>query len=314
MEKTILDMCCGSRMFYFDKHDPNVLFADIREYHDTLCDGRKLDVQPDMIADCTALPFEDETFNMVVFDPPHLQKVGQNSWLCKKYGKLPENWQAFINDSIHEGMRVLKTGGTLIFKWNEQQIKVGEVLKAIKDYKPIFGHRTTINNQTIWMTFMKKQEIKKMEKTIYIPGDLVMTNGIPIGTKKGIVYQVTESNAEKIVKDGNEFTILRGSVILSNIKGNTFHDEGFLFGDCGAWIKDIVPIPLTPSILEKNGYRQVVNHSHIYQHIENDCYEIWKNVTNWTMNWRGVPLCKFKYLHELQHILLFLDLNSEMEV
>lgn len=155
MEKTILDMCCGSRMFYFDKHDPNVLFTDIREYHDTLCDGRKLDVQPDMIADCTALPFEDETFNMVVFDPPHLQKVGQNSWLCKKYGKLPENWQAFINDSIHEGMRVLKTGGTLIFKWNEQQIKVGDVLKAIKDYKPIFGHRTTIKNQTIWMTFMK---------------------------------------------------------------------------------------------------------------------------------------------------------------
>lgn len=26
-----------------------------------------------------------------------------------------------------------------------------------------------------------------MEKTIYIPGDFVMTNGIPIGTKKGIV-------------------------------------------------------------------------------------------------------------------------------
>ena len=155
MKKRILDMCCGSRMFYFDKHDPNVLFTDIREYHDTLCDGRKLDVQPDMIADCTALPFEDETFNMVVFDPPHLLKVGQNSWLCKKYGKLPDNWQAFINDSIHEGMRVLKTGGTLIFKWNEQQIKVGDVLKAITDYKPIFGHRTTIKNQTIWMAFMK---------------------------------------------------------------------------------------------------------------------------------------------------------------
>lgn len=90
-----------------------------------------------------------------VIDPPHLLKVGQNSWLCKKYGKLPENWQAFINDSIHEGMRVLKTNGTLIFKWNEQQIKVSDVLKAITDYKPIFGHRTTIKNQTIWMAFMK---------------------------------------------------------------------------------------------------------------------------------------------------------------
>lgn len=133
----------------------NENFIRIQIRHDTLCDGRKLDVQPDMIADCTNRPFEDETFNMVVFDPPHLLKVGQNSWLCKKYGKLPENWQAFINDSIHEGMRVLKTNGTLIFKWNEQQIKVSDVLKAITDYKPIFGHRTTIKNQTIWMAFMK---------------------------------------------------------------------------------------------------------------------------------------------------------------
>lgn len=36
-----------------------------------------------------------------------------------------------------------------------------------------------------------------MDKLGYITGDLVMTNGIPIGTKKGIVYQVTESNADK---------------------------------------------------------------------------------------------------------------------
>lgn len=155
-----------------------------------------------------------------------------------------------------------------------------------------------------------------MEKTIYIPGDLVMTNGIPIGTKKGIVYQVTESNADKYakVKDGNAFTELKGSVTLSNLKGKTIKDDGFLFCDSGAWVKDIVPIPLTPSILEKNGYKQIVNHSYIYQHIENDCYEIWKNVKNWTMYWRGVNLCSFKYLHELQHILLFLGQNSEMEV
>lgn len=97
-----------------------------------------------------------------------------------------------------------------------------------------------------------------MEKTIYIPGDLVMTNGIPIGTKKGIVYQVTESNADKSakVKDGNAFTELKGSVTLSNLKGKTIKDDGFLFCDSGAWVKDIVPIPLTPSILEKNGWKK----------------------------------------------------------
>lgn len=96
-----------------------------------------------------------------------------------------------------------------------------------------------------------------MNKEIkYIPGDLVMTNGIPIGTKNGIVYQVTESNPDKYrpVEDGNAFTEQKGSVTLSNIKGKTVHDEGFLFGDCGAWVKDIVPIPLVPAILEKNGW------------------------------------------------------------
>lgn len=75
-----------------------------------------------------------------------------------------------------------------------------------------------------------------MNKEIkYIPGDLVMTNGIPIGTKKGSVYQVTESNPDKYrpVEDGNAFTELKGSVTLSNIKGKTVHDEGFLFGDSG---------------------------------------------------------------------------------
>ena len=100
-----------------------------------------------------------------------------------------------------------------------------------------------------------------MEKTIYIPGDLVMTNGIPIGTKKGIVYQVTESNADKYAKVeyGDVITELKGSVTLSNIKGKTVHDEGFLFGDCGAWVKDIVPIPLTSDILENNGWKLTTN-------------------------------------------------------
>ena len=32
MKQRILDMCCGSRMFYFDKQDPQVLFTDIREF------------------------------------------------------------------------------------------------------------------------------------------------------------------------------------------------------------------------------------------------------------------------------------------
>lgn len=35
-------------MFYFDKHDPRVLFQDIRSKEMTLCDGRKFSVSPDI--------------------------------------------------------------------------------------------------------------------------------------------------------------------------------------------------------------------------------------------------------------------------
>ncbi len=56
-------------------------------------------------------------------------------------------------------MRVLVDYGVLIFKWNEQQIKVSEIIGAIKDYKPIFGHRTTSKNTTIWMAFMKQPQL-----------------------------------------------------------------------------------------------------------------------------------------------------------
>ncbi|HCF8363555.1 hypothetical protein [Klebsiella pneumoniae] len=59
-EQTILDMCCGSRMFWFDKQDPRAVFADIRSEQHTLCDGRSLIISPDIIADFRALPFADE--------------------------------------------------------------------------------------------------------------------------------------------------------------------------------------------------------------------------------------------------------------
>jgi hypothetical protein len=31
VSKPILDACCGSKMFWFDKQNPNVEFCDIRE-------------------------------------------------------------------------------------------------------------------------------------------------------------------------------------------------------------------------------------------------------------------------------------------
>ena len=152
MEHRILDACCGSRMFWFDRQCEDTVFMDKRELSDTLSDGRKLEVKPDIIADFRNMPFENNSFYLVVFDPPHLLKAGDNSWLAKKYGKLDQdNWQTDIKQGFDECMRVLKPNGTLIFKWNEEQIKLGQLLKVI-NVKPLFGNR---RSKTHWLVFMK---------------------------------------------------------------------------------------------------------------------------------------------------------------
>lgn len=154
MDKLILDACCGARMFWFDKHNPNVEFVDIREEHHVLCDGRKLDIVPNVLADFRSLPFKDNSFKMVVFDPPHLTSLGKNSWMAKKYGVLDNDWRETIKKGFDECMRVLDTHGALIFKWNETDIKTSEILKVI-DYTPLFGHPSGKRSNTHWITFMK---------------------------------------------------------------------------------------------------------------------------------------------------------------
>lgn len=151
-EKKILDACCGSRMFWYDKENPNVIFADNRTLETTLCDGRTLVIDPDMVIDFRNMPFPDNTFNLVVFDPPHLIHAGQNSWLANKYGKLPEDWKSYIKAGFDECMRVLKPSHTLIMKWNEEQIKTADMLKAIGT-RPLFGDR---RSKTRWLVFMKE--------------------------------------------------------------------------------------------------------------------------------------------------------------
>ena len=152
--KRILDPCCGSRMFWFDKKDKRAVFTDKRSEQHTLCDGRELIIEPDMVMDFTDLQFDDEQFHMVVFDPPHLRKAGKDSWMALKYGKLDETWPTMIKDGFAECFRVLKPNGTLIFKWNEDQIPVKDIL-ALTDQKPVVGHRSGRRSNTHWICFLK---------------------------------------------------------------------------------------------------------------------------------------------------------------
>lgn len=107
-----------------------------------------------IIADFRNMPHADNSFKMVVFDPPHLNKLGKSSWMAKKYGILSLNWKEDLRRGFKECFRVLEPNGTLIFKWNESQIKVNEILK-LTDYKPMFGHISGKRSDTHWICFIK---------------------------------------------------------------------------------------------------------------------------------------------------------------
>lgn len=142
-------------MMWFDKSDERAVFGGIRATRpETLTNGQVFAVSPDAVMDFRRLPFADETFWHVVFDPPHLKSLGKDSWTALKYGALLPSWQDDIRAGFTECFRVLKTNGTLIFKWNEDQIPVTEIL-ALTDAKPLYGHKSGKHSKTHWIAFVK---------------------------------------------------------------------------------------------------------------------------------------------------------------
>lgn len=103
-------------------------------------------------------------------------------------------------------------------------------------------------------------------------------------------------------------------------------------GDYG-WIREdaIKPIPLTPEILEKNGWKKEVmsrgvKNSHcVYTKPDIEEYGYFPiyiekgigdefDVYPFTGNNVCTQIAYIKYVHQLQHLLFGLELNSEMEV
>ncbi|WP_236232081.1 class I SAM-dependent methyltransferase [Pseudomonas juntendi] len=148
-------------MMWFDKQNPSAVFGDIR--HETLTvtdrshreDGtRVLHIEPDQLMDFRKMPFADNTFKLVAFDPPHLERAGPKSWLAAKYGKLSDDWRTDIRAGFEECFRVLQPDGVLVFKWNEVQVRLSEVL-ALTPHKAMFGQVSGRSGMTHWLVFMK---------------------------------------------------------------------------------------------------------------------------------------------------------------
>ena len=144
-------------MFYFDKANPLVTFMDIRKESFDFSGNRHMEIAPDVVADFKSIPFGDSSYDMVVFDPPHLLHIGNNAYMAKKYGKLKSNtWKADIKQGFAECFRVLKQDGVLIFKWSSVQIPLREIVN-LAPIKPLLGNKNS-KGKTFWLVFVKAGE------------------------------------------------------------------------------------------------------------------------------------------------------------
>jgi SAM-dependent methyltransferase len=155
----VLDVCCGTKAFWFNKDDQRAIFHDKRS---EICDvppdkghpPRRLDVSPDVVGDFTQLDFPSDMFALVVFDPPHA-RFGENSVMAKTYGTLLTGWREMLQAGFAECFRVLRPNGILIFKWCAWEIPVKDVLSLTHE-KPLFGHLSGRRADTHWIAFIKQ--------------------------------------------------------------------------------------------------------------------------------------------------------------
>jgi SAM-dependent methyltransferase len=161
MTREILDACCGGRMWWWDKNHPLAIYMDVREAPRGTRENRpNWCVEPDITADFRAIPFDDDTFRLVLFDPPHIIRNELLGNIGKQYGALPRTTeQDTLRQGLTECWRVLAPGGTLIFKWSGEPARVRPHFPAV----PIVGTRAAVRRAggalpTSWFVFYKPVE------------------------------------------------------------------------------------------------------------------------------------------------------------
>lgn len=120
----ILDACIGGALMYDEwqkRLGDSFVSIDIRkgsyiQDSDKRWSAKTLEVKPVVLADLKKLPFRDNVFDSIVFDPPHFS-CGINSFLRKYYGSWDhQEVKASLKAANVEFARVLRDGGQLLLK------------------------------------------------------------------------------------------------------------------------------------------------------------------------------------------------------
>lgn len=164
----ILDATSSFRRMWEDKQHPWTVFMDVRSNSQLLSDwkacmiqkGRNTDIGFSKLtiqADFSHLPFKDNSFLHINYDPPQLIRLGKTSIYYKQFGALEaDTWRLVLGKAAKELWRVLAPGGTLIFKWSDRDISSDEVLSLFPS-KKLYGQEGAHGNasKTNWFSFVK---------------------------------------------------------------------------------------------------------------------------------------------------------------
>ena len=132
-----------------------------------------------------------------------------------------------------------------------------------------------------------------MDKLEYIPRDLVMIKKSALQFAKDKIFKVISSLSGGFVK-----------VVMLNDSSTTYSISN----------NAVRPIPITPEILEKNGWKKPDGFDSYWLDKIGLLQEgdTWHSALGSTKI--AITLGNILYVHQLQHLLFGLGLNSEMEV
>ena len=157
-----LDATAGNRMYWPNKNPPLTIFID-KEF--------RLSFPPHIFADFRALPFRDDVFRTVFFDPPHSCSIppwwSDPSMSKKRRGNLASWYGKFENkrdmfSSIDKAQKEFaRVARILCLKWSELEISLWKIIPFFNKWnriqtKPHEGKFKVGKTKTYWITFILK--------------------------------------------------------------------------------------------------------------------------------------------------------------
>lgn len=174
-QSLILDVTAGNRTMWTLKDHQDIIYIDME---------RELINPPTFLCDSRHLPFRDNTFDTVFFDPPHMWGVYSRTWskpnLEQQQEILPDKKYpdpyygidkygtktqliGYVVYTVKELYRVLKPDGLLWFKWNDCSVSLRSMLTLFAEWDEILRikehklRNLPSKSDTYWVAMIHKK-------------------------------------------------------------------------------------------------------------------------------------------------------------